>query len=262
MPEAAFEQVEVRESGRQLEVRCRVRNTGDSALRREDGTAAGWQLFDPETGLFIQEGAWKAIPDLKPGGAYDLSLPVELPVQPGRYRLFVSLRQENGGWFYERNQPFLLIEAEVEEGLVRLRRSLVTTLGRLRREGFPRLLQRALTLPFLTTWRNRALIASLVRRDILSRYRGSLGGRVWTFLSPLLLMTTYYFVFGIVLQTRFGADPSRSGFVLYFLAAMLPWLAFSESLARSPLTLVENRNLIKKLVFPVEILPVNITLAS
>ncbi len=58
----------------------------------------------------------------------------------------------------------------------------------------------------------------MARRDILARYRGSFGDVFWTVLNPLLLMATYFFVFGIVLQSRFGADQSRTGFALYFLA--------------------------------------------
>jgi lipopolysaccharide transport system permease protein len=71
-------------------------------------------------------------------------------------------------------------------------------------------------------------------------------------------MATYFFVFGIVLRTRFGNDPSRSGFVLYFLAGMLPWLAFSEAAGRAPFVLLEHRNFVKKLVFPLETLPMNL----
>jgi lipopolysaccharide transport system permease protein len=61
-----------------------------------------------------------------------------------------------------------------------------------------------------------------------------------------------------VLQSRFGNDTSRTGFALYFLAGMLPWLAFSEAAGRSPFIMVEHRGFIKKLVFPVETLPVNL----
>ena len=71
-------------------------------------------------------------------------------------------------------------------------------------------------------------------------------------------MATYFFVFGVVLRTRFGADTSRSGFVLYFLAGMLPWLAFSEAIGRAPSVIVDHRNFVKKLVFPLETLPVNL----
>ena len=111
-------------------------------------------------------------------------------------------------------------------------------------------------------WRHRGLMISMVRRDILARYRGSVGGVLWTFLHPLLLMATYFFVFGIVLRTRFGADTSRSGFVLYFLAGMLPWLAFSEAVGRSSSVILEYRTFVKKLVFPLETLPVNLVISG
>jgi lipopolysaccharide transport system permease protein len=96
----------------------------------------------------------------------------------------------------------------------------------------------------------------MARRDVAGRYRGSFGGLFWALLNPLLLMLTYFFVFGVVLRTRFGTDPSRAGFALYFLAGMLPWLAFSEAAGRAPTVMLEYRNFVKKLVFPLEILPV------
>jgi lipopolysaccharide transport system permease protein len=114
----------------------------------------------------------------------------------------------------------------------------------------------------LNLWPHRGLTLSLVRRDIAARYRGSLGGGLWTVLNPLLLILTYYFVFGVVLESRFPGDPTRSGFVVYFLAGMLPWLAISETLGRSPALILEHGNLIKKLVFPSEVLPVVRTLAA
>src|SRR5215467_12828109 len=102
----------------------------------------------------------------------------------------------------------------------------------------------------------------MVRRDILSRYRASFAGALWTFLNPLLLMATYVFVFGMVLKQRFGADSSPSGFVLYFLAGMLPWLAFSEAVGRAPYVIWEHRTFVKKVVFPIETLPVNLVLSG
>jgi lipopolysaccharide transport system permease protein len=118
------------------------------------------------------------------------------------------------------------------------------------------------TLPCLAIWRNRGLIRTMVRRDILGRYRGSFGGGLWTLFTPLLLMLTYFFVFGIVLNTKFGNDPSRSGFVLYFFAGMLAWLPFSEAAGRAPTVIWEHRNFVKKLVFPVETLPVNLVVSG
>ena len=125
-----------------------------------------------------------------------------------------------------------------------------------------RSVMRAVVLPVKSIWKNRNLIKTLVRRDVLSRYRGSFAGVFWAILNPLLLMLTYFFVFGLVLNSRFGNDPSRAGFALYFLAGMLPWLAFSEAVGRAPGIMIEHRNFIKKLVFPVETLPVNLVAAG
>ncbi len=111
--------------------------------------------------------------------------------------------------------------------------------------------------PLRTIAQNHRLIGSMARRDILARYRGSFGDVFWTILNPLLLMSTYFFVFGIVLQSRFGPDQSRTGFALYFLAGMLPWLAFSEPVGRAAYVILEHRNFVKKLVFPLDTLPVN-----
>lgn len=111
-------------------------------------------------------------------------------------------------------------------------------------------------------WRHRRLALSLARRDVEARYRGSFGGSFWTIIQPLLLMLTYYFVFGVVLQARFPGDSSREGFVLYFLAGMLPWLAMSETWGRSPALVLEHGNLVKKIIFPVEILPAVRVLAA
>jgi lipopolysaccharide transport system permease protein len=102
----------------------------------------------------------------------------------------------------------------------------------------------------------------MARRDILARYRGSFGDVLWTVLNPLLLMTTYFFVFGVILRTRFGAEQSSTGFALYFLAGMLPWLAFSEAAGRAPHVILEHRNFVKKLIFPLETLPVNQVLSG
>jgi len=124
------------------------------------------------------------------------------------------------------------------------------------------LLARSITYPLRTLSRNAPLIRSMVRRDIQGRYRGSVGGTAWTLLHPLLLMAAYYFVFGIVLRVRSGPDQDATGFLLYFICGMLPWLAFSEAVGRSPGIVLENTNFVKRVIFPLEILPVNLTLTS
>src|SRR5581483_5123772 len=182
--------------------------------------------------------------------------------QPGAYRIYVSPLQEHKAWFYQSGSPFLLIDARVENGAVRLCRKKIATLSRIRWETFLRSLWRAVVYPLLTLGRHGSLIRSMVRRDIAGRYRGSYAGLFWTVIHPLLMMVTYYFVFGIVLRTRFAGDDRPSSFVVYFLAGMLPWLAFSEAVGRSPSVILEHRTFVKKLVFPVEILPVNLAMAG
>lgn len=115
---------------------------------------------------------------------------------------------------------------------------------------------------FVAIWRNRPLIASLARRDLLARYRGSFGDALWAVWNPLLQMATYFFVFGIVMQTRFPGIAGNTGYAFYLICGMLPWLAISEAVARSPQAMVENRHLVKKTVFPLEIISVEHVLAA
>src|SRR5258708_8412415 len=75
-------------------------------------------------------------------------------------------------------------------------------------------------------------------------------------------MATDFVVFGVVLRFGLGADKSSTSFALYFLAGMLPWLAFSEPAGRAPHVILEHRNFVKKLIFPLETLPVNQVLAG
>ena len=216
----------------------------------------GYQIFDADTQGWVAEGEWVSAGE-------GVRLAVRFPEEPGRYRAFVSTRDEERGWDYERGDRFLVIDAHVDE---QQRLAVESSAWRTRRglawRSLPSRLAKVVTSPFATLFGNWRLIASLVRRDLLARYRGSFGDVLWTILNPLLLMATYYFVFAVVLRTRFPGDATREGFVLYFLAGMLPWLAMSEPLTRSTVTLHENRNLIKKLVFPVEILPAVVTLGG
>jgi len=244
-------------------VTVRVRNTTAEVWKPEDGYATGYQVFDPETGTLVLEGARTPLArDLAPGESVEVEVAVEFPSEAGRYRAFVSAMREHVCWLYDRGAPFTLVEAEVAAGQAHAVRTGVTTLRALSRRNLARAVGRAFRYPVVSVWRNRSLIHSMVRRDILGRYRGSFGGAFWTLINPLLLMLTYFFVFGVVLRSRFGQDQSRSGFALYFLAGMLPWLAFSEAAGRSPGVMLEHRNFVKKLVFAVETLPVNLVAAG
>ena len=213
--------------------------------------------MDPESGRFLREGPW-----VKSDAQGKVHFEFEVPIAPGRYRFYVSPREEGKDWAYLEGDDFLSIDALVTEGGIAVERQLITSTGQLRRERWPGTIREILIGPFQSVWQNRHLMQSMVRRDIVARYRGSFADAFWALLNPLLLMLTYYFVFGVFLKTKFPGDPTQSGFVLFFLAGMLPWLAMNESLARAPNSAVEHRNLITKIIFPVEVLPINLTLAG
>ena len=252
-------QVEPRAATLTVHLEVLIHNQSGEAWRPSGGFAISYHVFDAETGAVIGDGP-RLYPkgDIQPGEAMPAILDIALPPETGRYQVLVSPMLEDAGWFYERGWPFILVEAAVQEGVLGVTRVRQATRATMRRERAIRAVGRAFTYPFLTIWRNRGLIRVMVRRDILGRYRGSFGGAFWTVMNPLLLMLTYFYVFGVILKSRFPGDPSRSGFALYFLAGMLPWLAFSEAVGRSPGVMLEHRNFVKKLVFAVETLPVNL----
>jgi lipopolysaccharide transport system permease protein len=256
-------QVKIDRSSRRAIAAFTICNDSAETWRASDGFAVGYHLFDAETGtLIVDGGRIHPGPDVDPGQSMPVRLEFDVPAEDGRYQVFLSPMREDVCWFYEQGWPFLVVEAETVSGQTRLGRIRVATRRTLRREHAWRAIRRAFAYPFLTVWRNRGLIRVMVRRDILGRYRGSFGGAFWTIINPLLLMLTYFFVFGVVLQARFAGDPGRSGFALYFLAGMLPWLAFSEAAGRSAGVMLEHRNFVKKLVFAVETLPVNLVISG
>jgi len=255
--------VELDQATGKVRAEFEIRNQSDETWRAAEGFFVGVHLFDADSGTLIVDGARVAPKrDLAPGESARIGLELVVPGENGRFQALISPLREHVCWFYEQGWPFLLVEAVVQDGATRLGRVKVSTQAALARERTVRAVGRAFVYPFLTLWRNRGLIRVMVRRDVLGRYRGSFGGSFWTVINPLLLMLTYYFVFGVVLQSRFPGDPSRAGFVLYFLAGMLPWLALSEAAGRAPSVLLEHRNFVKKLVFAVETLPVNLVAAG
>jgi len=256
-----FENVEVvLDSGRRVTATFDLRNTSSETWRGDAGYALGYQIFDPESGTLVIDGTRQApAHDVAPGDSEHFKVVLALPHEPGRYRVFLSMMREHVAWFWEKGWPFLLTDAWVDdESQGRLGTTRVATNRQLGVERTRRAIGRAITLPFETIWSNRSLIQSMTRRDILGRYRGSFGGATWAVLNPLLLMLTYFFVFGVVMQAKFNPNDQPLDYVLYLLCGMLPWLAFSEAVGRSATILIEYRNFIKKLRFPVETLPLNI----
>jgi lipopolysaccharide transport system permease protein len=112
-----------------------------------------------------------------------------------------------------------------------------------------------LVAPFELLVTHRRIIEAFVRRDIRARYISSVMGLSWAVIQPLALLVLYTFVFSYVLRLRLGGTDSTATFALYLFCGMLPWLAFSEGLTRSATVILEQAHLIKKVVFPSEILP-------
>ncbi len=241
-----------------------MENVSGEAWRTSDGFRVGYQVFDAASEIFLAEGDRGDLGhDVKVGARAAVSVTIALPDEPALYRVFWSPIVEGQGWAYETGLPFVVMDLLLGAGnAVRLKRLGVTDLARRRRVRLARAVPRALVMPFQTVWNHRRLSYTLTKREILSRSRGSFGGALWTVLNPLLLMATYFFVFGLVLKSRFEDDPRPSSFALYFLAGMLPWLAFSEAAGRAPTLLIEYRQLIRKLVFPIEMLPVNLVFSG
>jgi ABC-type polysaccharide/polyol phosphate export permease len=99
----------------------------------------------------------------------------------------------------------------------------------------------------------RQLILSLVARELKARYRGSVLGFFWSFINPLLLLLIYSFVFSIVLPSR---APNLEPYALFMFCGILPWTWFSSSVLESSNVLIAGGNLIKKVLFPAEVLPI------
>jgi ABC-type polysaccharide/polyol phosphate export permease len=104
-------------------------------------------------------------------------------------------------------------------------------------------------------FRYRALIQSLVARELRARYRGSVLGFLWSFINPLLLLLVFTFVFTVVL-------PGARGGAMFMFCGILPWTWFSASLLESSTVLIGGGNLIRKVLFPAEILPIVTVLAG
>ncbi|MHB1254907.1 MAG: ABC transporter permease [Dethiobacteraceae bacterium] len=110
---------------------------------------------------------------------------------------------------------------------------------------------------FTSFWRNRMLIWQMTRRDVVGRYRGSIMGLAWSFFNPLLMLATYTFVFSVVFRARWGVggEESRADFAIILFVGMIVYGLFAECVNRAPGIIISNVNYVKKVVFPLEILP-------
>jgi len=105
-------------------------------------------------------------------------------------------------------------------------------------------------------WRNRSLIYALSKREVVGRYRGSYFGIIWSFINPLLMLIVYTFVFGMIFKARWTPQSdSKTEFALVLFAGLLIFNLFSECITKAPNLILSNANYVKKVVFPLEILP-------
>ncbi len=105
-------------------------------------------------------------------------------------------------------------------------------------------------------WRHRALVQVLVQREVIGRYRGSVMGILWSFFNPVFMLLIYTFVFSVVFKARWNAgSDSKTEFALVLFAGLIIFNLFSECVNRAPGLILANVNYVKKVVFPLEILP-------
>jgi lipopolysaccharide transport system permease protein len=105
--------------------------------------------------------------------------------------------------------------------------------------------------------RNRQLIWQMMKREVTSRYRGSIMGLAWSFINPFIMLAVYTFVFSVVFKARWniGGEENRVDFAITLFVGMIVFNLFAEVVNRAPGLIVSNVNFVKRVLFPLEILP-------
>lgn len=116
--------------------------------------------------------------------------------------------------------------------------------------------QAAVRLP-VSFWRHRDIIRQLTRRELAARYRGSVLGMAWSLVTPALMLGVYTYLFGIVLRARWNttAPEGRLDFALILFVGLTVYNLFAECIVRAPMLVVGNAHLVKRVIFPIEVLP-------
>jgi lipopolysaccharide transport system permease protein len=108
----------------------------------------------------------------------------------------------------------------------------------------------------ISLFRHRSLIFELTKREFSGKYRGSFGGIAWSFAQPLFLLTVYTVAFGVILKARWGFSGGTADYAMMLFAGLIVFNIFSECLIKSTSLIAGNPNFVKKVVFPLELLPV------
>lgn len=111
-------------------------------------------------------------------------------------------------------------------------------------------------------YKYRELITTLVARELKARYRGTVLGFLWSFLNPMLLMLVYSVIFGLLLPNRFPGIVEKAHYSVFLFTGLLPWTWFNSSVLESSNVLFVQGNLIKKIQFPVEVLPIMVVITN
>ncbi|MDQ3267409.1 MAG: ABC transporter permease [Pseudomonadota bacterium] len=116
----------------------------------------------------------------------------------------------------------------------------------------------SITSLIVSLWRNRQIIVQMTKREVVGRYKGSVIGLLWSFFNPILMLTMYTFVFSVVFKSRWGlgGEESKTQFAVLLFVGMIVHGLFSDVLNRAPSFILSNVNYVKKVMFPLEILPV------
>jgi len=109
-----------------------------------------------------------------------------------------------------------------------------------------------------TIWQHRALIRQMTVREVVGRYRGSFMGLAWSFFNPLLMLLVYTFVFTTVFHSRWAgaAGTGKANFAIVLFIGMIVYSIFADNINRAPTLIISNTSYVKRVVFPLEILPV------
>lgn len=115
----------------------------------------------------------------------------------------------------------------------------------------------SLTEMVASLWRNRQLILQMSKREVVGRYRGSVMGMAWSFFNPVLMLAVYTFVFSVVFKARWGVggEESKTSFAILLFVGIIVHGLFAECANRAPGLILGNVNYVKKVVFPLEVLP-------
>jgi len=108
----------------------------------------------------------------------------------------------------------------------------------------------------LGPYQHRYLLGQLIKRDVLLRYRGAYFGLLWIFLNPLIMLGIFSFVFGQIFQARWATPSNGMPYALNLYCGLIAFNIFAETVSRAPAAVRSQPSYVKKIIFPVEILPI------